>query len=106
MVITWLTPVAIAIPQGNGLPEPIATVVPIEVFGIDEIECGSDVKSCTSPAEQQKAIGIDQAICALATASVRSGCRSIELGPAQPRDRRRRCVIDGAAAHPVLRLYL
>jgi hypothetical protein len=52
----WLTPVTIAIPQGNGVPKPLATTVPIEVFGIDKVECGSDVKSCTPPADQQKAI--------------------------------------------------
>ncbi len=52
----WLTPVTIAIPDAAWGPKPVATTVPIEVFGIDKVECGSNVKTCKPPSDQQKAI--------------------------------------------------
>jgi hypothetical protein len=52
----WLTPVTIAIPDAGWGPKPVATTVPIEVFGIDRVECGSDVKTCKPPTDQSKAI--------------------------------------------------
>jgi hypothetical protein len=53
----WLTPVTIAIAQSDGSPKALATTIPIEVFGIDKVECGSNVKSCKPPTDQAKAIG-------------------------------------------------
>ncbi len=52
----WLTPVTIAIPDAARGPKPVAMTVPIEVFGIDKVECGSNVKTCKPPTDQQKAI--------------------------------------------------
>jgi hypothetical protein len=52
----WLTPVTIGVSDANGDPKPVATTVPIEVFGIDRVECGANVKSCIPPSDQQKAI--------------------------------------------------
>jgi hypothetical protein len=52
----WLTPVTIAIPDAVWGPKPLATTIPIEVFGIDRVECGSNVKTCTPPSDQRKAI--------------------------------------------------
>jgi hypothetical protein len=52
----WLTPVTIAIPDAAWGPKPLATTIPIEVFGIDRVECGSNVKTCKPPSNQQKAI--------------------------------------------------
>jgi hypothetical protein len=52
----WLTPVTIAISDTNGRPRAVARTVPIEVFGIDRVECGTNVKTCTPPSDQEKAI--------------------------------------------------
>jgi hypothetical protein len=52
----WLTPVTIAIPDATWRPKPVATTIPLEVFGIDRVECGSNVKTCTPPSDQRKAI--------------------------------------------------
>ncbi|MFZ3235541.1 MAG: hypothetical protein WA417_20100 [Stellaceae bacterium] len=52
----WLTPVTIGISDPDWGPKAVARTVPIEVFGIDRVECGSNVKTCVPPADQQKAI--------------------------------------------------
>jgi hypothetical protein len=52
----WLTPVTIGVSDPDWGPKRVARTVPIEVFGIDRVECGSNVKTCTPPADQKKAI--------------------------------------------------
>lgn len=52
----WLAPVIIGVSDSSWGPHAVARTVPIEVFGIDRVECGSNVKSCTPPADQKKAI--------------------------------------------------
>jgi hypothetical protein len=52
----WLAPVSVAIPGSRWTPDTVATTVPVEVFAISKVECGSDVKTCKPPADQEKAI--------------------------------------------------
>jgi hypothetical protein len=52
----WLTPVTIGVSDPDWGPKAVARTVPIEVFGIERVECGGNVKTCTPPADQKKAI--------------------------------------------------